>query len=86
VVALRVIIAARNVVASESPGFFAFGCSSPEATVDAAADTPPNADAFIVDVTTSKGEFAIEVNPSWAPNGLPPPDSEAQASPRAVVG
>jgi peptidyl-prolyl cis-trans isomerase A (cyclophilin A) len=41
------------------------GCSSPGTTVDAA----PDADAFIVDITTSKGDFAIEVSPSWAPNG-----------------
>ena len=50
-------------------GLLAFGCSAPEATADAASDAPPNADAFIVDVTTSEGVFAIEVNPSWAPNG-----------------
>lgn len=47
----------------------AVGCSSPEATPDATADTTPTADAFIVDFTTSEGVFAIEVNPSWAPNG-----------------
>ena len=46
----------------------AVGCSSSEATPDA-ADSPPAADSFIVDFTTSKGAFAIEVNPSWAPNG-----------------
>ena len=46
-------------------GLLVLGCSGPEATVDA----PPAADSFIVDVTTSKGVFAIEVNPSWAPNG-----------------
>ena len=33
------------------------------------ADTTPAADSFIVDFTTSKGAFAMEVNPSWAPNG-----------------
>ena len=43
----------------------AIGCSSPEAT----PDTPPAPASFIVDVTTSKGMFAIEVNPEWAPNG-----------------
>ena len=32
-------------------------------------DAAPAMDAFVVDVTTSKGAFAIEVNPSWAPNG-----------------
>ncbi len=32
-------------------------------------DAPPAGDSFIVDVTTSKGVFAIEVDPSWAPNG-----------------
>ncbi|MDB4962578.1 MAG: peptidyl-prolyl cis-trans isomerase cyclophilin type [Myxococcales bacterium] len=50
-------------------GLLALGCGGSEATADAATDTPPNADAFIVDVTTSKGVFALEVNPSWAPNG-----------------
>lgn len=50
-------------------GLLAIGCSGPDATADAATDTPPTADVFIVDVTTSKGVFAIEVNPSWAPNG-----------------
>lgn len=50
-------------------GLLAIGCSAPEATADAATDTPPNTDVFIVDVTTSEGVFAIEVNPSWAPNG-----------------
>ncbi len=50
-------------------GLLAIGCSSPAATVDASADTPPAAAPFIVDVTTSKGVFAIEVNPAWAPNG-----------------
>jgi peptidyl-prolyl cis-trans isomerase A (cyclophilin A) len=69
-VALRVIIAARNVVVLVGvAGLLAIGCSSPATTADAATDTPPNADVFIVDVTTTKGEFAIEVNPSWAPNG-----------------
>ncbi|MFN0249468.1 MAG: peptidylprolyl isomerase [Kofleriaceae bacterium] len=46
-------------------GILLIGCSSPETTVDAA----PDANAFIVDITTSKGDFAIEVSPSWAPNG-----------------
>jgi peptidyl-prolyl cis-trans isomerase A (cyclophilin A) len=68
VVALRVIIA-RNVVVLAVAGILAIGCSEPGATADAATDTP-NADAFIVDITTSKGDFAIEVNPSWAPNGV----------------
>ena len=63
-VALGVIIAARNVVVGIA-GLLAIGCGGSEATVDA----PPAADVFIVDVTTSKGAFAIEVNPSWAPNG-----------------
>lgn len=45
------------------------GCSSSDTTADASADTQPAADAFIVDFTTSKGAFAVEVNPSWAPNG-----------------
>jgi peptidyl-prolyl cis-trans isomerase A (cyclophilin A) len=44
------------------------GCGSNEATPDA-ADTPPASDTFIVDFTTSKGAFAVEVNPAWAPNG-----------------
>ena len=45
------------------------GCSSSDATPDASGDTPPAADTFIVDFTTSKGAFAVEVNPAWAPNG-----------------
>ncbi len=50
-------------------GLLAIGCSEPEATADAGIDSPPGTDVFIVDVTTSKGAFALEVNPSWAPNG-----------------
>jgi peptidyl-prolyl cis-trans isomerase A (cyclophilin A) len=50
-------------------GLLALGCGGSEATPDAATDTPPGSDVFIVDVTTSKGAFAIEVDPSWAPNG-----------------
>jgi peptidyl-prolyl cis-trans isomerase A (cyclophilin A) len=46
-------------------GLLAIGCSDPQETADA-SDTG----AFIVDVTTSKGEFALEVTPSWAPNGV----------------
>lgn len=61
------IIAARSVVTLL--GLLAIGCGSPESTTDATTDTPPNADVFIVDVTTSKGDFALEVDPSWAPNG-----------------
>jgi peptidyl-prolyl cis-trans isomerase A (cyclophilin A) len=67
-VALRVLVAVRSIVVLVGVGLLAIGCSSPGATVDA-MDTPPSADVFIVDVTTSKGDFAIEVNPSWAPNG-----------------
>lgn len=64
------IISARNVfVLVGVAGLLAIGCSAPETTADAATDTPPSADVFIVDVTTSKGAFAVEVNPSWAPNG-----------------
>ena len=66
VLALRVIIAARIFGVA---GLLAIGCSSPGSTPDAAVDPPPNADVFIVDVTSSKGAFTIEVNPSWAPNG-----------------
>jgi peptidyl-prolyl cis-trans isomerase A (cyclophilin A) len=58
-----VITSAR--VAIVLVGLLAIGCSGPDATADAA----PDSEAFIVDVTTSKGAFAIEVNPSWAPNG-----------------
>lgn len=47
----------------------AVGCSEPTTAADAPADTS-NADVFVVDITTSKGAFAIEVNPSWAPNGV----------------
>jgi peptidyl-prolyl cis-trans isomerase A (cyclophilin A) len=50
-------------------GLLATGCSSSESTPDASADTPPAAETFIVDFTTSKGVFAVEVNPAWAPNG-----------------
>jgi peptidyl-prolyl cis-trans isomerase A (cyclophilin A) len=73
---LGVIIAARKIVVLVGgkivvlvgvAGLLAIGCGASEATVDAA--TPPNAEVFIVDVTTSKGAFAIEVDPSWAPNG-----------------
>ncbi|MBA3461789.1 MAG: peptidylprolyl isomerase [Deltaproteobacteria bacterium] len=45
------------------------GCSSSDTTVDAGPDAPPAGAPYIVDVTTSKGAFSIEVNPSWAPNG-----------------
>jgi peptidyl-prolyl cis-trans isomerase A (cyclophilin A) len=69
VVALRVIIARNAVVLVAVAGLLVIGCSSPGTTADAATDTPPSSDVFIVDVTTSKGELAIEVNPSWAPNG-----------------
>lgn len=48
-------------------GLLAIGCGGSEGRPD--ADTPPGPDAFIVDVTTSKGVFAMEVDPSWAPNG-----------------
>lgn len=62
----RVIASARvAIVLAGVVGLLVIGCSGPEATADAA----PTADAFIVDVTTSRGGFAIEVNPSWAPNG-----------------
>lgn len=51
-------------------GLLAIGCDGSEATPDASTiDAPPTADMFIVEVTTTKGVFAIEVNPSWAPNG-----------------
>jgi len=56
-------------VLSGAVGLLAIGCGGPEATPDAGPDAPPDTDAFIVDVTTSKGVFALEVNPSWAPNG-----------------
>jgi peptidyl-prolyl cis-trans isomerase A (cyclophilin A) len=49
-------------------GLLAIGCGGSEATADAGVDTPVT-DVFIVDVTTSKGVFALEVNPAWAPNG-----------------
>ena len=63
-------MSARNaVVLVGIIGFLAIGCGGSEATPDAAPDTPPGADVFIVDVTTSKGVFALEVNPAWAPNG-----------------
>jgi len=65
-----VITSARNAIVLVGViGLLALGCGGPEATADAATDTPPDTDAFIVDVTTSKGGFAIEVHPSWAPNG-----------------
>ncbi len=50
-------------------GLLAIGCGGPDAATDAAPDAAPDTDAFIVDVTTSEGVFALEVNPSWAPNG-----------------
>lgn len=62
------IISARNAVVL-LVGLLAIGCGEPEAIPDAATDTPPDTEAFIVDITTSKGVFAIEVNPSWAPSG-----------------
>lgn len=68
-VALRVISVARNVLVLCGIVGPLVGCSSPGETVDAATDTSPGEDVFIVDVTTSKGDFALEVNPSWAPNG-----------------
>ncbi len=55
-------------VASVLIAVLAFGCSGSDATPDAATDTPIT-DVFVVDVTTSKGVFALEVNPEWAPNG-----------------
>jgi len=61
------VISSARVVAVVLVGVI--GCSSSDTTADASADTPPAADAFIVDFTTSKGAFAVEVNPSWAPNG-----------------
>ena len=64
------LIAARPVLALVGVAtLFALGCSSSEEMADAATDTPPGADVFMVDVTTSKGDFVIEVNPAWAPNG-----------------
>ena len=50
-------------------GALAIGCGGSETTPDAAGDSPPAADSYVVDIMTSKGAFAIEVNPSWAPNG-----------------
>ena len=63
-------MSARNVVVLVGiSGFLAIGCGGSEATPDAGTDTPTGVDVFIVDVTTSTGVFALEVNPAWAPNG-----------------
>jgi peptidyl-prolyl cis-trans isomerase A (cyclophilin A) len=62
------VITSARVAIVLAVGLLAIGCGGSEATADAATDTPIT-DVFIVDVTTSKGVFALEVNPAWAPNG-----------------
>lgn len=60
---MRVLIAARSVFVLT--GLLATGCGSSDPSPDAGPTAPP----FTVDVTTSKGAFALEVEPAWAPQG-----------------